>query len=155
MSAAARWEPERQRGALRLMGIEPPVFRGALVPRAAVEPAPARVRTSTPAPIPASRSKPVAETGRPRLRILGLSEIARDDALLGCILRGLKVRPHEAVFGPDPSGPEGALPALAFGPGHGAGSALPGLTVLRADPRAKRTAWQETLRPLRVRMLKS
>ena len=154
MTAAARWEPERQRRALRLMGIEPPVFRAGLVlrPPPGTAPAPAAVPKRT---LAAPRSEPVPEARRPRLRILGLSQIARDDALLGGILRSLKIHASEAVFGQDRSDSEAALPTLAFGPGHGDGPVLPGLSALRADPRAKRTAWQETLRPLRVRMLKS
>jgi len=46
------------------------------------------------------------------------------------------------------------LPTLAFGPAQG-DARLPSLAALRADPRAKRTAWQETLRPLARRMQKS
>ena len=44
------------------------------------------------------------------------------------------------------------LPALGFGTGA---PDLPGLQALRADPRAKRTAWQAVLRPLAARVRKS
>ena len=138
------------------MGIEPPVFRTAAV-RSAPAAAPAigpqtTVRSkSHPA---TARSTPVPAAARPRLRILGLSEVARDDALLGGILRGLGVSARETVFGSERAGSDGTLPTLAFGPGHGDRPALPGLAALRADPRAKRTAWRDTLRPLAGRMLK-
>ena len=146
MNAEARWEPARQRRALRLMGIEPPVFRSApaLVDRASMaSPAPA------PAPVPATVAGPA------RLRIMGLSAIAAADGLLAGILRSLGVSVREVAFDAGSSGPdESDLPTLAFGPAQG-DARLPSLAALRADPRAKRTAWQETLRPLARRMQKS
>ena len=123
MSAAARWDPERQRRALRLMGIEPPAFRTARAP-----------------------AKPEAAGGA-RLRIVGIAEPSHRDALLAAIVRSLGVSMREVAFG---AGPD--LPALAFGTGV---PDLPGLQALRADPRAKRTAWQAVLRPLAARVRKS
>jgi len=142
VNAAARWEPSRQRRALRLMGIEPPAFRAAsAVPNrdAAAPPAP-----PTPAPVAAAR-----------LRIEGLSSIAAADGLLAGILRSLGVSVGEVAFGAGPPGADAALPTLAFGPAQGDSPRLPSLAALRADPRAKRTAWQATLRPLARRMQKS
>jgi DNA polymerase III psi subunit len=148
VNAAARWEPARQRRALRLMGIEPPVFRAA----------PARVdraSLASPAPAPARASAPVTIAGPARLRIMGLSAIAAADGLLAGILRSLGVSAREVAFDAGSSGPDdSALPTLAFGPAQG-DARLPSLAALRADPRAKRTAWQETLRPLARRMQKS
>ena len=144
MNAAARWEPARQRRTLRLMGIEPPVFRSA----------PARVdRASLASPAPAP--VPVTVAGPARIRIMGLSAIAAADSLLAGILRSLGVSAREVAFDAASSGPDdSALPTLAFGPAQG-DARLPSLAALRADPRAKRTAWQETLRPLARRMQKS
>ena len=148
MNAAGRWDPERQRRALRLMGIEPLSFRAAL-------PAPAARATPAPQPVPVASSANAgpAAPARARLRIAGLSEIARADALLGGIVRSLGLSARHLVFGEARPGVD--LPALAFGPGHVDLPTLPGLAALRADPRAKRTAWQAVLRPLAGRMRKS
>ena len=141
MNTAARWEPAHQRRALRLMGIEPLVFRAA--------PAVAdRASAAPPAPAPATVAGPA------RLRIIGLSAIAAADGLLAGILRSLGVSVREVAFDAGSSGLDSALPTLAFGPAQG-DARLPSLAALRADPRAKRTAWQETLRPLARRMQKS
>ena len=151
MSAAARWDPERQRRALSLMGIEPLAFRA----MAARAPAPSRAAptaTAAPAAAAAAAPKPAA-AGRKRLRVVGLSEIARDDGLLSAILRSLRLSPDQVVF--RDVAEDSPLPALHFGPGSDDGSSLPGLSALRADPRAKRTAWQAVLRPLALRMRRS
>ena len=156
MSASAGWEPERQRRALRLMGIELPVFRARrpASPAAEAGPASALATRAKSAPLPMAAS--ARESVRPRLRILGLSQIVRDDALFGGIVRSLGVPARAAVFGAPADEAEGAaLAALAFGPGHEGVPTVPGLQVLRTDPRAKRTAWQSTLRPLAALMRRS
>jgi len=84
-----------------------------------------------------------------------LSGVAAEDPLLRGILRSLGVAMGEVVFAAEAGETTPALPPLHFGKSGMDVPSLPGLALLRADPRAKRTAWQETLRPLAGRMRKS